>query len=63
MDLKPTKLVKGTGLAKKMAQSNCEVLGMNFLVVCSNDTAQVEEKEVHPNFLASSWNKDIIYVL
>ena len=63
LEVKPTKLVKGQGLAKLMAQSNCEVIGMNFFVVCSNGIAQDEEKHVQPNFLASSWYKDTIYVL
>lgn len=47
LEFRPTNLVKGQGLAKMMAQSNCEVLGMNFLALCSEDIAQVEEKQVH----------------
>lgn len=46
-----------------MAQSNCEVLGMNFLALCSESVAQVEERKVHPYFIASSWYKDFIYLL
>ena len=34
IEIKPTKLVKGQGLAKLMAQSNCEVLGVNFFDLC-----------------------------
>ena len=34
LEISPTKLVKGQGLEKLMAQSNCEVLGMNFLALC-----------------------------
>ena len=45
-----------------MAQSNCEVLGVNFFDLCSKNVAQVEEMKVHPYFIASSWYKDIIYV-
>lgn len=63
LEIKPTKLVKGQGLAKLMAQSNCEVLGVNFFALCSENVAQVEERQVHPDFIASSWYKDIIYVL
>jgi hypothetical protein len=31
MEIKPTKLVKGQGLAKILDESNCKVLGMNEL--------------------------------
>ena len=34
LDINLMKLVKGQGLAKMMAQSNYEVLGMNFLAMC-----------------------------
>ena len=30
IEIRPTKLVKGQGLAMLMAQSNCEALGVNF---------------------------------
>jgi hypothetical protein len=46
-----------------MAQLNCEVLGVNFFELCSENVAQVEERQVHLDFIASSWYKDIIYVL
>ena len=63
LEIKPTKLVKGQGLAKLMAQSNCEVLGVNFFELCSKTIVQLEERKGHPDFIASSWYKDIIYVL
>jgi len=31
LEIKPTKLVKGQGLAKLLAKSNCKVLGVNFM--------------------------------
>jgi len=31
LEMKPTKLVKGQGLAKLMAQSNCDLLGINLM--------------------------------
>ena len=61
--IRPTNLVKGQGLAKLMAQSNCEFLGVNFFDLCSENVAQVEERQMHSYFIASSWYKDIIYVL
>ena len=35
LEIKPTKLVKGKGLAKLMAQSNYELLGVNFFESCA----------------------------
>ena len=63
IEIKPTKLVKGQGLGKLMAQSNYEVLGVNFFESCAENIAQVEERQIHIDFVASSWYKDIIYVL
>ena len=63
IDIRPTKLVKGQGLTKLMAQSNHEPLGINFFEPCTNIIAQQEEGQVHPDFLASSWYKDIVHVL
>ena len=31
IEVEPTKLVKGQGLAKLMAEENCDLLGMNFI--------------------------------
>ena len=63
LEIRPTKLIKGQGLAKLMAQSNCEALGMNFIGEISGDFPQGDMIEVHPDFLASSWYKYIIYIL
>ena len=63
LEIRPTKLIKGQGRAKLMEQSNCEALGMNFFGDLSGDFFQGEMIEVHPYFLASSWYKDIIYVI
>ena len=63
IEIKPTKLVKGKGLAKLMAQSNCESLGVNFFESCTENVAQAKERQVHLDFIASSLYKDIIYVL
>ena len=46
-----------------MAQLDCEVLGINFFDLCSENDAQVEERKIHPYFIASSWYKEIIYAL
>jgi hypothetical protein len=31
LEIKPTRLVKGQGLAKILAESNCKYLGVNFI--------------------------------
>ena len=31
MEIKPTKLIKGQGLARLTAESNCDALGLDFL--------------------------------
>ena len=58
LEIKLKKLVKGQGLAKLMAQSNYEVLGVNFFDLCLENVAQVEGRKAHPDFVASSWYKD-----
>ena len=61
IEIKPTKLVKGQGLAKMMTNSNCESLQINFL---SHQFNQLDtEVEVMIDFVASPWYSDIVYVL
>ena len=61
IEIKPTKLIKGKGLAKMMTNSNCESLQLNFLTSHSNllDTGV----QVMPDFSMSPWYSDIVYVL
>jgi hypothetical protein len=35
LEIKPTKLVKGQGLAKLLVESNCRDLGVSFINTCS----------------------------
>jgi hypothetical protein len=37
LEIKPTKLVKGQGLAKLLAESNCKALGVSFINACSGN--------------------------
>ena len=64
-DLKitPTKLIKRQGLAKLMSQSNCELLGINFIVDLSTYLEDEKAPWVSQKFLDSPWYDDIIYVL
>ena len=43
LEIRPTKLIKGMGLAKLMAQSNLDSLGINFIDEVSDES---EEEEV-----------------
>jgi hypothetical protein len=35
LEIRPTKLIKGQGLAKLLAEANCQALGINFMDECS----------------------------
>ena len=66
LEIKPTKIIKGQGLAKFMTKSNYEALDINMMgigfEIDSSSTIMFSQPEVFPNFLASVWYKDIIYV-
>jgi hypothetical protein len=66
LEIKPTKLVKGQGLARLLAESNCKALGVNFMNINSeNQQTEIVDKDSHINLnLAEcTWYKDIIYFL
>ena len=75
VEVKPTKLVKGLGLAKLMAKENCELLGMNFTYVRSAKVqtmvaAKTEENQdqnnspaVVENIYSCEWYSSIIQFL
>jgi hypothetical protein len=45
LEMKPTKLVKGQGLARLLAESNCKALGVNFMNINSeNQQAEIVDK-------------------
>jgi hypothetical protein len=43
LEIKPTKLFKGQGLAKLLVESNCKYLEVNFINTCSEN-----QQEIHP---------------
>ena len=47
IELKPTKLVRGQGLAQFMAEENCRMLDINLLSTRSED-GQIEEETAEP---------------
>jgi hypothetical protein len=63
LEIKPTKLIKGQGLAKLMAQSDCEAAGINFIADMSESPQEATNSHVSQEFVDSSWYVDIIYVL
>ena len=54
LEIKSTKLIKGQGLAKLMAQSNYDALDINLLDVGLSSIAHSEQVEISLDFLASS---------
>jgi hypothetical protein len=63
LEIKPTKLIKGQGLAKLMVQSNCDVLGINLIVDLSNNPLEEAFPQVSQKFIDSPWFMEIIHVL
>jgi hypothetical protein len=66
LEIKPTKLVKGQGLSRLLAESNCKALGVNFINISSeNQQAELldESSQVSPPLAECTWYKDIIYFL
>jgi hypothetical protein len=66
LDIKPTKIVKGQGLARLLAESNCKALGVNFMNINSeNQKTDPADRSPHikPKLEECTWYKDIIYFL
>jgi hypothetical protein len=61
LEIKPTKLIKGQGLARLLAESNCKALGINFI----NEQAESSDKNSQTtlSLAACPWYKDILYFL
>ena len=66
LEIRPTKLIKGQGLAKLMVQSNFDSISLHMI-----SKLEIEEKypkgQPDPNvvdhFVSSPWYNDIIFVL
>ena len=63
LEIKPTKLVKGQGLAKLMVQPNCEILGINFIIDLSENPQEETTAQVSQKFINFLWYKNIIYMM
>ena len=44
LDIRPTKLIKGQGLAKMLSESNYQALGINFSIIAGEESEEKEEQ-------------------
>jgi hypothetical protein len=64
IEIKPTKLVKGQGLAKLLTQSNLDCIDINLSTEISEISENEEELvQINEKFLISEWYKDVAFVL
>ena len=63
LEIKPTKLIKGQGLEKLMAQSNLRSLDINLIAAMSENEDEGFLFSVSDIFLQSPWYSDIVYAL
>jgi hypothetical protein len=64
--MKPTKLVKGQGLARLLVESNCKGLGLNFMNAnYVNQQTDIPNNNLQINLKLTkcSWYKDLIHFL
>eukprot|EP00253_Pinus_taeda_P009819 PITA_09819 len=59
IEIKPTKLIKGQGLAKLMSEINLQALDINQL----GNEQELATPQINETFLQSPWYADICYVL
>jgi ribonuclease HI len=66
LEIRPTKLIKGQGLAKLLAEANCQALGISFINECSGiqqgQVSNIEHRR-EPPLAKCPWYKDVIYFL
>ena len=62
LEIKPTKLIKGQGLAQLMAESNLRALDIN-MVDALDEQQGLPNPTVEEMFQSSPWYSDILYVL
>jgi len=62
LEIKPTKLIKGQGLSKLMAESNLQALDIN-MVNTLDEQGSLPDPTIQEQFQNSPWYSDILYVL
>jgi hypothetical protein len=63
LEIRPTKLIKGKGLAKLLAEANCQALGISFINECSDiqqDWLSDIDHQREPPLAKCPWYKDVI---
>jgi hypothetical protein len=66
LEIRPTKLIKGQGLAKLLAEANFQALGISFINEFSGiqqDRLSDIDHQKEPPLAQCHWYKDIIYIL
>jgi hypothetical protein len=63
IEIKPTKLIKGQGLAKLMTETNFQALDINELDNELDNEQEMATPQISHAFLESPWYADIIHVL
>jgi hypothetical protein len=69
LEIKPTELIKGQGLAKLLAESNFRALGINRLQECEEDMninkldEQTNPIRIEEKFISSDWYRNIVSYL
>jgi hypothetical protein len=66
LHIKPTKLIKGQGLAKLLSESNCKVLELHQTFTQSDapmTQSGQDNMQVSKNYSSSPWYRDVIYFL
>ena len=66
VDIRPNKLVEGQGLAKLLAESNCQALGLHLMVeepAQEENQAELEKEKIMDFYSASTSYADIVYFL
>ena len=64
--IRPTKLVKGQGLAKLLADSICQALGLHLMVeqpAREGIQAELEKEKIMDHYAESTWYADIVHFL
>ena len=66
VEIRPTKLVKGQGLAKLLAESNCQALGLYVMaeeITQEEDQVALEKEKIMDYYSSSAWYADIVHFL
>ena len=66
VDIRPTKLVNGQGLAKLLAESNYQYLGLHLMAeepAHEENQAKLEKEKIMDFYSASTWYAYIVYFL